>query len=118
MSNLPLMRAPRHCYPQYGLMNQHGTHARATPTTESQHVRRVAGQAGRARRLHIPWSGRSSNEGNVDLSVFIYTGLVCYAVAIVGLLRIAQSIRKKDDLLRAITSQWIEEAGSTESPPQ
>lgn len=54
----------------------------------------------------------------MDLSVFIYAGLVCYGVAIVGLLRIAQSIRKKDDLMRAITSQWIEEAGPQESPQQ
>jgi len=79
---------------------------------------RVSGHADRARRLHSPRPDRSTNEGDVDLSVLIYAGIVCYAVAIVGLLRIAQAIRKKDDLLRAITSQWIEETGPKESPLQ
>jgi len=74
--------------------------------------------ADRARRLHSPQPDRSINGGDVDLSVLIYGGIVCYAVAVVGLLRIAQAIRKKDDLLRAITSQWIEETGPKESPLQ
>jgi hypothetical protein len=45
----------------------------------------------------------------MDLTAIIYIGLLVYLLVVGSLIRVFQVIRKRDELMRVITAQWIQE---------
>ena len=52
----------------------------------------------------------------MDLTAIIYVGLLLYLLLVGTLIRVFQVIRKRDELMRVITAQWIQETAPPLSP--
>jgi hypothetical protein len=52
----------------------------------------------------------------MDITGIIYVALLLYLLVIGTLIRVFQVIRKRDELMRVITAQWIQESSSPLSP--
>jgi type IV secretory pathway VirB3-like protein len=48
----------------------------------------------------------------MDLTAIIYVSLLLYLLIVGSLIRVFQVIRKRDELMRVITAQWIQESSS------
>ena len=52
----------------------------------------------------------------MDLTAIIYVALLLYLLVVGTLIRIFQVIHKRDELMRVITAQWIQDSSSPLSP--
>ncbi len=52
----------------------------------------------------------------MDTTAIIYVALLLYLLVVGTLIRVFQVIRKRDELMRVITAQWIHETTSPLSP--
>ncbi len=60
--------------------------------------------------------GVTGPETTMELTGIIYVALLLYLLVIGTLIRVFQVIRKRDELMRVITAQWIQESSSPLSP--